>query len=137
MDLLQIRKQIDEIDNQVVELFEKRMELCKDVATYKIEVGKEVFDAKREDEKLEKLSGMAHESFNKKGIQELYKQIMAMSRKLQYRLIGQYGKQEPSIFRLVKTLPMQKKKVVFQGVEGAYSFTAMHSFLENPLIILM
>ncbi|MFR0790752.1 MAG: hypothetical protein ACLSHW_09125 [Lachnospiraceae bacterium] len=28
---------------------------------------------------------------------------------------------------------MQKAKVVFQGVEGAYSFTAMHSFFGESI----
>ena len=47
LDLLEIRKQIDAIDSKMVELFEKRMQLCEDVAEYKIENGKEVLDRKR------------------------------------------------------------------------------------------
>lgn len=44
MDLLELRNQIDVIDSQIVELFEKRMDICKGVAQYKIENGKKVFD---------------------------------------------------------------------------------------------
>ena len=40
MDLLELRKQIDEIDSQVVELYERRMEVSRKVAEYKIETGK-------------------------------------------------------------------------------------------------
>ena len=58
LDLLEIRKQIDAIDSKMVKLFEQRMQLCSDVAEYKIENGKEVLDRKREEEKLEKLEHM-------------------------------------------------------------------------------
>lgn len=35
MDLDQLRNNIDEIDEQILDLFMKRMELCKGVADYK------------------------------------------------------------------------------------------------------
>ena len=47
MDLLELRKEIDEIDAQIVELFEKRMKIAEDVAAYKMESGKRVFDIVR------------------------------------------------------------------------------------------
>ena len=34
-DLLESRKEIDEIDDSIIRLFEKRMEVCKNVAEYK------------------------------------------------------------------------------------------------------
>ena len=55
MDLLELRKQIDDIDERIVELYEQRMEVCKQVAEYKIETGKKVFDRQREAEKLAKV----------------------------------------------------------------------------------
>ena len=48
LDLLEIRDQIDIIDKEIVELFEKRMQLSADVAEYKISNNKEVLDPKRE-----------------------------------------------------------------------------------------
>ena len=35
-DLLEIREEIDAIDDQIVKLYEERMELAKEVAEYKI-----------------------------------------------------------------------------------------------------
>ena len=43
-DLLILRDQIDAIDKQIVELYEKRVDVCKEVAEYKIDTGKKVFD---------------------------------------------------------------------------------------------
>ena len=54
-DLQELRKQIDEIDNAMVQLFEKRMSIAEQVASYKIETGKPVFDEAREQEKLHAL----------------------------------------------------------------------------------
>ena len=40
MDLLELRKQLDELDVQIVALYEKRMDISSQVADYKIETGK-------------------------------------------------------------------------------------------------
>ena len=48
MDLLELRNELDGIDKQIVELYEKRMNVCGQVAEYKIETGKRVFDKERE-----------------------------------------------------------------------------------------
>ena len=58
-DLIESRKEIDEIDNQMIELFERRMEVCKDVATYKLHTGKPVLDRQRELDKLALLKSKA------------------------------------------------------------------------------
>jgi len=53
-DLQECRRKIDEIDNQMVELFEKRMKVCEEVAEYKIHTGKKVLDPEREHAKFGK-----------------------------------------------------------------------------------
>ena len=90
-DLLILRDQIDAIDKQIVELYEKRVDVCKEVAEYKIETGKKVFDKVRETEKLEKVSSMASTAFNKYAVKELFEQIMSISRKMQYQLLAEHG----------------------------------------------
>ena len=52
-DLLELRKDIDRIDHEIVRLYEERMGISKQVAEYKIANGKPVFDKQREDEKLD------------------------------------------------------------------------------------
>ena len=63
-DLQECRRKIDEIDNQMVELFEKRMKVCEEVAEYKIHTGKKVLDPEREHAKLEEIRKKAHGEFN-------------------------------------------------------------------------
>ena len=77
IDLSELRNQIDDIDRQIVDLYEKRMAVSSQVAEYKIETGKKVFDKEREDSKLETLKGLTHNNFNSHGIEELFQQIQA------------------------------------------------------------
>lgn len=124
-DLLELRQQLDELDAQIVQLYEQRMDICSQVADYKIETGKKVFDKEREDEKLRKVKSLTHNEFNGHGVQELFEQIMSTSRKLQYKKLAQQGGNGKLPFIEVDKLDVEKARVVFQGAEGAYSQMAM------------
>jgi chorismate mutase/prephenate dehydratase len=132
-DLKDLRNEIDVIDRQMVELFEKRMDICQQVAEYKIETGKKVFDRGREEAKLEVLKGMTHNDFNEHGVEELFQQIMAMSRKLQYQMLAQNGVVGRLPFITVDEIEKSKVRVVFQGVEGAYSQAAMKQYFNDDI----
>ena len=79
--LEELRERLDEIDGQLVDLYEKRMKVCEEVGEYKVKAGRKVFDRQREKEKLADVASRVTGDFNKKGIQELYQQLMSMSRK--------------------------------------------------------
>ena len=130
-DLLELRDEIDEIDRAIVELFEKRMAVSEQVAEYKINTGKKVFDRERERSKMETLTSMARNDFNRHGIEELFQQIMSMSRKKQYQLLAKSGVAGRLPFIGVDELEKDHIRVVFQGVEGAYSHAAMCEFFGN------
>ena len=115
LDLQKMRKDIDVIDTQIVKLFEERMKICEDVAQFKIETGKPVFDKTREQEKLEALGSKAHNDFNRCGVQELFEQIMSISRKRQYQLLQENGIEEKSDFVKIEDLKKENATVVFQG----------------------
>ena len=133
MDLLELRDKLDVIDAQIVELYEKRMEICGQVAEYKIENGKKVFDRQREAEKLAKVKSLTHNEFNGHGIVELFEQIMSMSRKLQYQLLSAHGSEGKLPFIGVDELETRKARVVFQGADGAYSQAAMMKYFGDEI----
>ena len=117
-DLSKLRQDIDRIDRKIVELFEERMGVSRQVAEYKIANGKKVLDRARELEKLETLGNLTNDSFNRHGIQELFQQIMAMSRKLQYQLLEENGVAGRLPFIGVDELEKENVRVVFQGQVG-------------------
>ncbi len=128
MDLEGLRLKIDEIDKKLVELYEQRMEVCANVAQVKIETGRKIFDSGREREKLDQVKALAHNEFNSHGVEELFEQIMSMSRKLQYQLMTENGSLGKLPFICVDSIDIQDAKVVYQGSEGSFSQVAMHSF---------
>lgn len=128
MDLLELREKLDRIDEKIVALYEERMEICGQVADYKIETGKKVLDRSREEEKLKKVRALTHNAFNAHGVQELFEQIMSMSRKLQYNKLAQAGALGRLPFIEVDELKTRQARVVFQGAEGAYSHLAMQRY---------
>ena len=131
MELGELRGKLDHIDAQIVELYEKRMELSRQVAAYKMETGTRILDRQRELEKLAKVRSLTHNAFNSKGVEELFEQIMSMSRKLQYQVLAAGGSLGRLPFIGVEELETQKARVVFQGAEGAYSQAAMVQYLEK------
>lgn len=128
MDLVKLREQIDVIDRQIVELYEKRMDVSGQVAQYKIETGKKVFDKEREEEKIRKVKSMTHNEFNSLGVQELFEQIIAVSRKLQYKMMTEKGGGGRLPFIGVDRLETENARVVFPGAEGAYTQAAMEQY---------
>ncbi len=127
-DLGEIRKELDRIDRSMVELFQERMKLCGQVAKTKISSNRPVRDLEREKSKLETLKEMAEGDFNKRGVEELFIQIMAMSRKLQYGMMTKHGVIRRLPFMSVKKLVTENARILYQGVEGAYSQAAAIQF---------
>lgn len=126
--LEELREKLDEIDSQITELYEKRMKVCEEVGEYKVNAGRKVFDRQREKEKLAEVASRVKGDFNKKGIQELYQQLMSMSRKLQYQQLVEAGALGRLPFIRIDDLDKKNARVVFQGTEGAYSQAAMQQF---------
>lgn len=124
MDLLEIRDQLDGIDAQIAALYEQRMRLCEDVAAYKIRTGKAVFDPERERQKLDAVAALMHSDFDRKAIRELYQQMMTVSRRRQLALLAEHGRRYESGFEMRDEIPRAGKRVVYQGVEGAYAHIA-------------
>lgn len=124
VDLAESRKKIDKIDQEIVRLFQERMGVATDVAAYKRSTGKKVFDPKREDEKIATLRGMVDGEFNKMGVEDLFRQIMSISRKYQYQQLGSVVNDIP--FREVEKLDVNEDtRVVYFGEHGAFTEQAM------------
>ncbi len=123
VDLMVSRAEIDKIDKQIVELFEHRMRVSQDVAEYKKSIGKPIYDKERELQKLATVKGYASNEFNSHAVEELFTQLMSISRRYQMKLNGSQGDRG---FQEISSLPATKDtRVVFFGASGSYSEQAM------------
>ena len=126
--LEEYRAQLDEIDREIVRLYEQRMQVSEEVAEYKIANGRTVLDRQREQEKLRTVESMVRDEKNRLGARELFEQLMSSSRKRQYQLMSEQGAQMQSAFTQVVSLTGPDTRVVFQGAAGSYSEAAMKNF---------
>lgn len=131
--LLELRDQLDVIDEQIVDLYQKRMAICENVGDIKIDSGRKIFDKQREKEKIAAVTANVSDPFLKKGITELFEQLMSMSRKLQYQLLTKRGALGRLPFIGVDKLDVENSRIVFQGTEGAYSQAAMEKYFGNNI----
>lgn len=126
--LEELRTQLSDVDDQITDLYEKRMKICEDLGTCKIKNGYKTFDRQREKNKIAEVMGKVSSDFNKKGIGEVYELLLAISRKLQYKQLVEAGALGRLPFIGIDSLDKDTARVVFQGTEGAYSQAAMEHY---------
>lgn len=127
-DLTKLREEIDAVDKQLVALYEKRIALASEVAGYKIQSGKKVFDEEREKSKLQKVSELVVKEANIHCIRELFSQLMMTTRKMEYMHMEESGMKLREAYEVMDAIDKKGCKVVYQGVPGAYSHIAMKRF---------
>jgi chorismate mutase/prephenate dehydratase len=109
------------------------MQICGDVAEYKIQTGKPVYDGVREQQKLEAVREMAHGGYNQDAVREIFSQMMTISRRFQYRLLAEHGQKPELGAEFIDELPIKGARVVYQGVEGAYGHGATLQYFGNDV----
>ena len=96
-DLKEIRKDIDKIDNQLIELFKQRMDCARDVGIYKQANNIPVFNEGRENEILDAVEEKGGEYGASARL--LYSNIMELSRALQAKSLKALSAMQALIFR--------------------------------------
>ena len=86
MELKELRASIDVIDKQIVELFEKRMDVSVGIAKAKKEAGLPIYDPKREEEKLKAIEALATKDEYKPFLRDLYNNLFSYSKELQNKV---------------------------------------------------
>ena len=86
MDLSQYREQIDQIDDELIQLFARRMETAAQIAQWKRQAGKPVMDAGRERAKLLDVMEKCPAEFKDYAV-SLYSLLFELSRSYQHRIL--------------------------------------------------
>jgi chorismate mutase / prephenate dehydratase len=110
VELNELRKQIDEIDAQIVELIASRLKIAKKVGKEKQNSRLPIEDRKREEKVIEHVKAIAKkEGISGDDIEDIYEQILTVMRNI------------------------QGFEVAFQGKEGAYAQEAAHRFFSKSV----
>ena len=134
LDLEKIRLQINGIDDELVRLFSKRMELSGLVAEYKKANNKPVFDPARERAIVKRITENMDEE-KTSWVSMLYNTIFEISRAKQNKMLIY----DTSLAQSIKNAKENTSEyfpanatVVCQGVEGAYSQRASEKLFRRP-----
>ena len=137
MNIEDIRNQIDQVDDELVQLFVKRMALSAEVADYKKEAGLPIYVPARERQILQQVAQKAGPEMDNY-TRVLYSLIFELSRSYQSKRNTKgsalYTKISQSIENTDKLFP-QSPMVACQGVEGAYSQIACEKIFKSPFIM--
>ena len=137
MDIQELRQQIDAIDEQLVSLFCKRMELSAGVAEYKKQNGLPILVPAREREILARVAKQAGSELGN-DCRVLYSTLFELSRGYQSKHNKVLGSLHENIMTSIETTPKlfpQGPMVACQGVEGAYSQIACEKIFKSPFIM--
>jgi chorismate mutase/prephenate dehydratase len=137
MELNDIRAKIDAIDDELVSLFARRMDLALEVAKYKRQNGTPVLNKSREREIISRVTEQVPESLQ--GYTKvLFSTLFDLSRSYQNGLLTEMSPLATQIDQALKNTNEQfpsKAIVACQGVEGAYSQIACDKLFSLPSIM--
>ena len=137
MDIQDMRKEIDAIDDQLVQLFTQRMEVAARIADYKKAENLPIFVPAREREKLADVAQKAGlEMANYTRV--LYSMLFELSRSYQSKRTDTVSPLYTEITQAINNTPKlfpQAPMVACQGVEGAYSQIACEKIFKSPFIM--
>lgn len=132
MSLDELRKQIDEIDDQIADLYVKRMEICKQVGIEKANQGKAVNVAEREKAVVNRITANKPDEM-KRYLKLLYDTVFFQSKNYQGKFVKAKS-DTANALREILSSPRQafpvSATVACQGVKGAYSGEATEKLFD-------
>ena len=137
MELSDWRKQLDEIDESLLDLFTKRMDIAAEIALWKKERNRPVLDLKREKEKLQRIEELSRPEISEYSF-ALFSFLLELSRCRQNRILQKESAETAEIetaLRETANLFPEKAIVACQGVDGAYSGIACERLFARPNIL--
>ena len=137
MELKEYRREIDEIDGQLVELLKRRLGISAEIGKYKAANRLPIYDPEREREKLGELARLAGDDCAIL-TDAIYPLIFDISRSAQHRVTAGPSPIREMIAAALESTPAQlpeRPLVACQGVEGAYSQLACERIFSHPGIM--
>ena len=137
MELTEIRREIDEIDDEMAKLFVRRMKAADAVAAAKRGTGKPVFDPARERDILARIATEVGPDLADEA-RLLFATLMSISRGRQRALLDDDDAFVRSLKAAILATPLRfpsNARVACPGAEGGYSQQAATALFQSPAIL--
>ena len=128
MNINEIRREINGVNDEILAAFDRRMQLAAQVAQYKKENNMDIFDKPREEEILADVAKNANPQYSAETV-EMFKTLMTISKNYQYKKIGG----QSAGYVVCESLNVDK--LAYAGVEGCYAYqAAKRSFSQVQMV---
>ncbi|UWG96209.1 prephenate dehydratase [Dehalobacter sp. DCM] len=129
--LQDLRQKIDEIDNELLRLFETRMETVIEIADFKIANHINILDESREGKVLQKITQVENKELAKPA-EEFLKAVMHVSKGIQAERFFKPENGSWKVFpELQEVEEVTGETVGFQGIPGSFSEQALKEYFGN------
>ncbi len=127
LDLNALRQEIDKLDDELVKVLERRLDIVLGVAAWKAENHMPVLDRERELKVLDRAVERLHKKEYGEQVRHIMEAIMGASRELETELLAD---------RLEKLESREEPvRVGYQGVPGSFSHEALETYFgERPVV---
>ena len=134
-DLLKLRQEIDSIDKELVELFEKRMEVVLKVSSYKKENKIEVINENRETEVINKGKKLLKDKKLEDYLVKFFFNLMKISKEMQYEILSARSNGLEEDEQLTQSSATQNYELLTQSSEVIKErvLTQCSTYRENEL----
>ncbi len=121
-DLTELRRSIEELDEQLINLFVRRMEIARSIGAVKVRTNAPVFDSAREDAVVARALKQAGPQ-DARRVESLLRGIMRLSRSAQYEHQLNVGAEFPLGLQITDAPASWPSvhRIIYQGTAGSYS----------------
>lgn len=137
MNIEEIRKNIDAVDQQLVALYEQRMALAGEIAQEKLHHNLPIEDAQREEQLLRNRCALLKDATLAPGLRSMFSELMRVSKRHQHNQIrsGQAQYINNFLAGLVRCESLDAGKVGYSGIPGSYAEQAANEFFKGAELI--
>ncbi|CAN5248704.1 hypothetical protein BH10ACI1_BH10ACI1_11750 [soil metagenome] len=98
MKLENLRKEMDEIDAEIVKMLNRRAKIARNIGIIKVQAGLPIIDLNREEAILYRVCSENAEYLENDALVRIYTQIINESRRLQVEIVGKLAKKSAEIY---------------------------------------
>ncbi|MBN1781287.1 chorismate mutase [bacterium] len=85
ISLEDLRKEIHDVDSDLVQIFCRRMQLAAEIGRLKRESGQAIIDRKREEEVINRVLALPHDPVDTKVLEDFFRLVILLSREEQFK----------------------------------------------------
>lgn len=123
MELDELRRRIDDIDSQIIDLYTQRMGLSREIAQVKLRTRQTIHNPRRESDIVKRAVELSGDQADPVRLTAFYRALMRQSRGLQYEVASERRELDFLCDKPIR-VPVSPQRVACAGLPGSYTHMA-------------